>query len=165
MFDNTSDYALNKKNKDSIIYRGADGREEYITRENFETEEEFLFWKSWSDEDYRITDNADTYYRRNIVGIGELGKGNTSAASPEDVMVSAIERSEEVEFVNKKIKSIMEIITDIQFRRIWYHYALGFKVRAIAKIESVAHSNIVKSIVSAKKIILKNASAEGTKMP
>ena len=62
MFDNNSDYALNKKDKDSIVYKGCDGSEQRISREQFATEEEFMFWKSWSDEDYRETDYKDSYY-------------------------------------------------------------------------------------------------------
>lgn len=39
MFDNNSDYALNKKDKDSIVYKGCDGSEQRISREQFATEE------------------------------------------------------------------------------------------------------------------------------
>ena len=67
MFDNNSDYALNKKDKGSIVYKGCDGSEQRISREQFATEEEFMFWKSWSDEDYRETDYKDSYYHRHIV--------------------------------------------------------------------------------------------------
>ena len=37
MFDNNSDYALNKKDKDSIVYKGCDGSEQRISREQFAT--------------------------------------------------------------------------------------------------------------------------------
>ena len=69
MFDNKSDYAVNKKEKDSIVYRGCDGNEQRITRSDFATEEEFLFWKKWSDEDYKQTDYEDAYYHRHIVSL------------------------------------------------------------------------------------------------
>ena len=165
MFDNRSDYALNKKDKDNIIYRGNDGYVQRISKEDFATEEEFLFWKSWSDEDYRVTDNADSYFQRNIVDISGLGDGSISTPSPEDSMIAAIERKKEIDNARNKVRTIMAIITDIQFRRVWRHYVLGFKMRAIAKMEGVAHTNIVKSIVSAKKIILEKSPPEGTKMP
>lgn len=164
MFDNTSDYALNKKDKDSIVYRGCDGYEHRITREHFASEQEFQFWKSWSDEDYHKTDNADTYYLRHIVGMNTLG-GKISIASPEDTMIEEIERKEQIVAAKETVKCLMHIITEVQFRRIWYHLALGLKVRVIAKQEGVAHPNIVKSIISAKKIILKNTGLEGTKTP
>ena len=44
MFDNKSDYALNKKDQDSIVYSGSDGHVARITRADFSSEEEFLFW-------------------------------------------------------------------------------------------------------------------------
>ena len=53
MFDSKSDYALNKKDQDSIVYSGSDGHVTRITRADFSSEEEFLFWKSWSDADYK----------------------------------------------------------------------------------------------------------------
>ena len=43
LFDNKSIYALNKKDKDAIVYRDAEG---YIS------EAEFLKWKAWSDQEY-----------------------------------------------------------------------------------------------------------------
>lgn len=48
MFDNKSDYALNKKDQDSIVYCGSDGYVAHITRADFSSEEEFLFWNSCS---------------------------------------------------------------------------------------------------------------------
>ena len=164
MFDNTSDYALNKKDKDSIVYKGCDGYKQRITREHFSSEEEFLFWKSWSDEDYHITDNADTYYLRHIIRMDTLD-GKISIASPEEAMIEEIDRKGQITAAKETIKSIMRIITETQFRRIWCHFALGLKVRVIAKQEGVAHPNIVKSIISAKKNILQNVDSKGTKTP
>jgi len=163
MFCRKSDYALNKKDRNSIIYKGCDGYEQRITREYFSSEEEFLFWKYWSDEDYRVTDNADSYYHRHIADIDELANGCLSTLSPEDSIMAAIKRTEEIESAKNKVKTIMAIITDIQFRRIWRHYVMGFKMRDIAKIEGVAHPNIVKSIVTVKKIIIEKVLKEGTK--
>lgn len=66
MFDNKSDYALNKKNQDSIVYCDSTGHITHITSADFSSEEEFLFWKSWSDADYKETDYADSYFHRHI---------------------------------------------------------------------------------------------------
>lgn len=49
MFDNKSDYALNKKNQNSIVYCDSTGHITHITSADFSFEEEFLFWKSWSE--------------------------------------------------------------------------------------------------------------------
>ena len=45
MFDNKSDYALNKQDKDSIVYSGSDGTISRISQNDFSSEEEFLFLK------------------------------------------------------------------------------------------------------------------------
>ena len=89
MFDNNSDYALNKKDKDSIVYKGCDGYEQRISREQFATEEEFLFWKSWSDKDYRETDYKDAYYYRHIVQLNSTGTSPVTVSSPEEMMIGA----------------------------------------------------------------------------
>ena len=51
MFDKKSEYALNKHDQDSIIYISVSGHIR-LTRADFFSEEEFLKWKAWSDEDY-----------------------------------------------------------------------------------------------------------------
>ena len=51
------------------------------------------------------------------------------------------------------INTLHNILSKKQFRRIWFYYGLGLKVRHIAKIEGVTHPKIVKSIQSAKKKI------------
>lgn len=51
MFDKKSEYALNKHDQDSIIYISVSGHIR-LTRSDFSSEEEFLKWKAWSDEDY-----------------------------------------------------------------------------------------------------------------
>ena len=50
MFNKKSEYAQNKREKDSIIYISVNGRIR-LTRSDFASEEEFLRWKQWSDED------------------------------------------------------------------------------------------------------------------
>ncbi|MCI9193916.1 MAG: hypothetical protein HFE92_11160 [Acutalibacter muris] len=56
MFDNKSDYALNKKNPGAIVFKTATGAFLRLRRDNFSSEEEFQKWKDWSDEDYRVSD-------------------------------------------------------------------------------------------------------------
>lgn len=53
MFDAKNDYSLNKSVPDAIVCRSADGVHIRLTRKDFDSEEEFLCWKNWSDDDYR----------------------------------------------------------------------------------------------------------------
>ena len=57
MFDKKSEYALNKHDQDSIIYISVSGHIR-LTRADFSSEEEFLKWKAWSDEDYHEREKA-----------------------------------------------------------------------------------------------------------
>ena len=59
MFNRKSIYALNKKDPDAIVYMDANEVIVRLTREDFASEEEFLKWKSWSDENYHTEDNQD----------------------------------------------------------------------------------------------------------
>ena len=52
MFNKNSIYALNKKDPDAIVYPSATGRPVRITRDDFPSEEEFLAFKAWSDENF-----------------------------------------------------------------------------------------------------------------
>ena len=59
MFNKNSLYALNKRDPDAIVYPTADGKTVRITREDFPSEEEFLAFKAWSDENFHKEDNRD----------------------------------------------------------------------------------------------------------
>ena len=52
MFNTQSDYALNKLDKDAIVCPSATGVHIRLPREDFASEEEFLYWKELSDSDY-----------------------------------------------------------------------------------------------------------------
>ena len=52
MFDPKSDYALNKKDPDAIVYIDAAGTLTRLTLADFSSPEEFQRWKAWSDESY-----------------------------------------------------------------------------------------------------------------
>ena len=56
MFYSKSIYALNKKDRDAIVYEDSDGSLIRLTRENFPSQEEFLRFKAWSDENYHVPD-------------------------------------------------------------------------------------------------------------
>ena len=70
MFNRKSSYALNKKDPNAIVYMDANEAIIRLTREDFASEEEFLKWKSLSDEvshdkqitvRYRFQSEFETY--------------------------------------------------------------------------------------------------------
>ena len=153
MFDNKSDYALNKKDQDSIVYSGSDGHVARITRADFSSEEEFLFWKSWSDADYKESDYADSYYHRHTMGLDAIGDNAGNIPSPEGMLLYKTEREEQVQEAKELVRLIAESLTEVQFRRLWLHRVHKENVRSIAKKEGVVHSCVVASIKSAERKI------------
>ena len=69
MFNRKSSYALNKKDPNAIVYMDANEVIICLTREDFVSEEEFLKWKSWSDENYHTEDNQDVVEGKHNSGI------------------------------------------------------------------------------------------------
>ena len=163
MFNNKSDYALNKKNQNSIVYCDSTGHITHITTADFSSEEEFLFWKSWSDADYKETDYADSYFHRHIAELDTIGDSAGSIASPEEMLLSKTEREEQMQEAMELVQVIAESLTEVQFRRLWLHRVHKENVRSIAKKEGVVHSCIVASIKSAERRIFKIASKSTTK--
>lgn len=163
MFDNKSDYALNKKDPNSIVYNGIDGGMVRITKEDFSSEEEFLFWKSWSDTDYKETDYADSYYHRHMVGLDTIGDSAGTIPSPEEMLLFKEDRNEQVLVAKELVQVIAESLTKVQFRRLWLYHVHKANVRDIAKKEGVVHSCVVASITSAQRKILKMTQKSTTK--
>ena len=83
MFNKKSEYAQNKREKDSIIYISVNGRIR-LTCADFASEEEFLRWKQWSDEDYYETERRGRGYYDNGVPLDENISAAGAVASAED---------------------------------------------------------------------------------
>ena len=83
MFNKKSEYAQNKREKDSIIYISVNGRIR-LTRADFASEEEFLRWKQWSDEDYYETERRGRGYYDNGVPLDENISAAGAVESAED---------------------------------------------------------------------------------
>ena len=60
MHDKKSIYSLNKRDPDAIVYTDADKHTIRLTREDFDTEADFLKWKAWSDADYHAEERVIT---------------------------------------------------------------------------------------------------------
>lgn len=62
-----SDYAMNLKNKTAIVCPSFCGPNIFLTAEHFKDDQEFSFWKTVSDEDYRLRDSAERREKANTV--------------------------------------------------------------------------------------------------
>ena len=164
MFDKYTPYALNQMNSDSIICSNADGDYIHITRTDFATEEEFLFWKNWSDVEYQNEEQERRRYCNNTVALNE--DIDSSGESPEDVLIAEINSAEEHRMRAEQMAQIRRILTKTQFRRLWKHHVMGMTEREIADSENVGQRRVSTSITDAEKKVKKlfeNLSKEGAK--
>ena len=155
MYKKNSIYSINKKHEDAIIYPFADGKEARITREDFPSEEAFLAFKAWSDEDYRKTENYEDNTAKKTVSIDDISE--TAIAVPgADVIVARQEEKVEKRRKEKElIAKLKDKLTETQFRRLWMYEGEGKTLAQIAEHEGVAILSVYESIESAKKRISK----------
>ena len=155
MFNKASDYALNKKNQDAIIYKDAQGEETILTRKDFSSEEEFRRWKDLSDEDYHAIEKSDHRHFNHTQALYDLSDAAATVPAIDEEIELRIDRQFKLHLTRRVILQIKGYLTDRQFRRLWRYYALKIKVVAIAADEHVTHQAITKSLVAARKKIFR----------
>lgn len=89
MFDTRSVYTLNKPDQDAIVYPSVTGEDIRLTREDFSSEEEFLYWKKRSDADYRKIEN-DGQNDSRCLSLDT--QRDTPTPSAEDVVLAPLHR-------------------------------------------------------------------------
>lgn len=155
MFDPKSDYALNKKDQEAIVCPSATGVHIRLTREDFASEEEFLYWKSLSDSDYHDTEKAEHIQSNHTQPLDTLPDTATATPSVEAQLISQQENDEREELRRLLMKGFGSHLTPTQRRRLWLYCVKRLTVRKIAEIEHVSHPSVVESLLAAKKKIQK----------
>ncbi|MEA4894688.1 MAG: sigma-70 family RNA polymerase sigma factor [Oscillospiraceae bacterium] len=154
MFDKKSDYAQNKRNKNTIIYISVTGSIQ-LTHADFSSDEEFLIWKNWSDENYRIDEQAGRRFYDNTISLDETLDVIGAVLSVEDELFSRLAETEHRQLSAALISHLMNRLTEKQYRRLWLYYVKNLSERDIAEIEHVGQQRVSKSILSGRKIIEK----------
>ena len=152
MFNKKSEYAQNKREKDSIIYISVNGRIR-LTRADIASEEEFLRWKQWSDEDYYETERRGRGYYDNGVPLDENISSAAAVESAEDAyfrkqMEDEIETSRMV-LCQERMTRVKALLTARQYRRIWMYLAEGKSITEIARAEGLSKASVSRSIAAA----------------
>lgn len=155
MFKKDSLYSINKKNPDAVVYKFANGEESRITRADFATEEEFLTFKAWSDENLHIEDKREVLAGIRQVSIEDISEAAIATPAVDVVMEHQLQRSEQRRKVSEMVVQLKDKLTETQFRRLWMYYVDGKTEQQIADIEGVDQQRISKSILAAKKKIKK----------
>ena len=155
MFNKNSLYALNKKDPDAIVYPTADGKTVRITREDFPSDEEFLAFKAWSDENFHKEDNRDVTENRYRLSLDDLSEAALAVPPIDVVMDRKQQRAEQRRKASDMVVQLKDKLTETQFRRLWMYCVENKTEQEIADIEGVDQQRISKSIIAAKKKIKK----------
>ena len=151
MFDPKSDYALNKKDQEAIVYPSATGVHIRLTREDFASDEEFRFWKDFSDDDYKDIESAGRSYYDNCIPLTDTLK--STGLSAEGAFFAPLLKAEQKEQKIALLQQVKDVLTKTQYHRLWLYYVQSMTMEEIAAVENVAHQNISKSIRAAQKKI------------
>ena len=142
MYRKKSDYALNKIDKEAIIYLDAEGNSYRLTREYFLSEEEFLLWKKWSDENYHEIEKKQHIEDNHTVPLTM----EIEAMPDKDILASESYEDEETILLSWKDR-----LTEKQFHRLWMLVIEHLSVNEIAKREGVKPQSISESLAEARK--------------
>lgn len=165
MFNRKSIYALNKKDPNAIVYVDADGNLIRLTRDDFASEEEFLRWKDWSDNNFHDEENGDHRQANYTVSLEGLSEEAIAVMSVEDYHIAELNANERRELAQYLIHGLHVCLTETQRRRLWKYCVENKTIRAIADEESSYRNAVWKSIDSAKQKINDFLSKKGCAKP
>lgn len=148
MVNKNSIYALNKKDPDAIVYPSANGKLIRVTREDFPSEEEFLAFKKWSDENFHEEEKLDHREANHTLSAEDLSEAALAIPAVDVVMERQQQRAERRRMTSDMVIKLKDKRTDKQFRRMWMKFSEGKTEEEIAKIEGTTQQAISLSIVS-----------------
>ena len=158
MVNKNSIYALNKKDPDAIVYPSANGKLIRVTREDFPSEEEFLAFKKWSDENFHEEEKLDHREANHVLSADDLSEAALAVPAADVLMERQHERAEKRRMASNMVVKLKDKLTDTQFRRLWMYHVDGLTIDEIGEIEGISHQNVSKSILAAERKIKKISS-------
>ena len=151
MINTMSDYALNKKDAEAIIYMDAEGNITRLSRDSFSSEEEFLYWKTWSDANYHAIENGNHLYSNHTLSLHLLPERAYAVPSVATLFEAAQEQGKQQLCTQNYLYQMRAVLTETQYRRLCLYYISGLTVRDIAHRETVSFQCVHRSIQSAQK--------------
>ena len=152
MFNTHTDFTMNKFDKAAIVCPSVSGPNIRLTREDFDSEEEFIYWKSWSDSDYKEIDRLG---RADNECLSFEDQRSAQVPSAEDVVLAPYIEAEQRERRCRMLEQIRSGLTQKQYRRLCLYYLDGKTEAEIAGIEGITQQRVSKSLVSGAKIVEK----------
>lgn len=152
MFDKKSDYALNKQDRDAIVCKSVMGVAIRLTYADFSSEEEFQWWKAWSDQDYYNTEKTGrSYYDYTLPLEEQFVQGLLFLDELSDTSCTAEQNPTRTALALR----IRNNLTEKQFRRLCLYYLEGRSELEIAKLEGVGQRRISTSLTLGRKKLVK----------
>ena len=155
MVNKNSIYSLNKNNPEAIVYPSATGKPVFVTREDFPSEEEFLAFKKWSDENFHEEEKLDHREANHNLALDELSEAALAVPAIDVVMDRKAERAEQRRKASDMVLLLKDKLTETQFRRLWMYHVEGKSEEEIAQIEGSSQQAISLSLLAAQKKIKK----------
>ena len=148
-------YAMNRQDPNAIVYLDSDGSTIRLTREDFSTEEEFLQWKEWSDQQYLQESRQEKSYWDRKVTIKDFDQRQGTPADSEALLLEREERMAQKRAAQIVTKDIQRLLTKNQYRRLWLYGVMHMTEEEIGRLENVSHQAVSKSLRSAMRRIQK----------
>ena len=155
MPDRKSIYSLNKKDPDAIVYTDAGKRIIRLTREDFDTEADFLKWKAWSDDNYHEEEKADHVEENHTAPFSDRSDMAGASDGPEVIIEQRFEKRSKEQYAAEAVIRVKGQLTEKQFRRLWMYCIGGMTQQQIAEAEEVGQRRVSKSIAIAVRKIKK----------
>lgn len=151
MFDNKSEYAMNKREKDRIVYQDACGNIIRLSVKDFTSADEFMQWKEWLDEWCHAEENANHIYYNHTVGLSELLSELYTAEATDNHLLEQENSIERAKLVERCLSILLRQLTEKQYRRMQMYYIDGKTLCEIAECESTSYQSIAESLASVRK--------------
>ena len=155
-FNKISIYALNKKDPDAVVYPTADGKTVRVTREDFPSEEDFLAFKAWSDENFHEEENLDHRESNHTLSMDDLSEAALAVPAVDVAVARRQERMEKRRKEKELVVQMKDKLTEVQFHRLWMYFVEENTLEEIADKEGVSPVAFFYSIEAAQKKISKN---------
>lgn len=123
-----------------------------------DSEEDFLFWKEWSDADYHEEEKERHSFSDNTLYIEGLSEEILTTESPKDRLFNALTETEKKEIQSMLLGKFETWLTETTKRRMRLYFVEGKTLREIAILEGVASLSVYESILSGKEKFLKKIS-------
>ena len=153
MFNSKSIYALNKKDPNAIVYPSVDGTLCRLTREDFASEAEFLYWKGRSDRSYHKQEKADHIQANHSISLESLPEKVTATISLELTMIDRQDRLDREQLRQLLLAGLDSCLTATQRRRLWLYCVEGWTEKRISLSEKVTQQSVSECIAAARKKI------------